>query len=268
MATTSFRGREFRAIVSGEAFPDRQSRELGAGQAPDNPDAPAQDRGVDAASRNFKRPPFVAALFQVSKDSVEDQLAVIKARDILPKNPEGLNPSDKAKHVRPEETVVSTAASLPGDREGLAGEAPREEREIRGETGEAGGEGEASNSSKDVQLAVVEEIVMGNGLDGTLVNMSMREASVGNATAEYAAAKGVYFVVVGRHERSSPRRMEAPSEEASSSRVEIISGRSSMRDSIRRAVGCGGMQRCVWLLQVYTVSSETPMRRANAVAVR
>jgi hypothetical protein len=194
IVTTSFRGRAFRAIVSGEAFPERQSRELGAGH---DPDSPAQDRGVDAASRNFKRPPFVAALLQVSKDSVERQVRVIKARDILPKNPERADSPDEAKHVRPEETVIAIAPALPGDGERLAGEAPREEREIRGEAGEFCSEGESSNPGEEVQLAVVEEIVMGNGLNRTLVNISMGDASVGNATAQDAAAKRIDFVVVG-----------------------------------------------------------------------
>jgi len=147
MVTTSERGRAFRAIVSGDAFPDLQSRADGAGH---DPDAPPEDRGVDAASRNFKRPPFVAAVFQVSKDSVEDQFLVIKARDIFAKHPKGAGSLDEAKHVWPEETVIAIASTLPGKGEGLTGEAAREDREVFRETGELGGEAKSADPSEQV----------------------------------------------------------------------------------------------------------------------
>ena len=77
-------------------------------------------RGIDAASRNNKRLPGVADVFQVSKHLVECQID--DSRHILTKYPSWLELLYDSKHFRPEVTVIVLASVLPGNGEWLTGE--------------------------------------------------------------------------------------------------------------------------------------------------
>jgi hypothetical protein len=79
-------------------------------------------RGADGASRNNKRPCFVAKCFQVRKHCVEPQSDV--PNNILSKHPSGPEFFDKPTIFRPEMAVILRASTLPGTAEGLARIAP------------------------------------------------------------------------------------------------------------------------------------------------
>jgi hypothetical protein len=89
---------------------------LGVGH---NPHPVASVRGVDGASRNNNRPRGVADTFQRSKTIVERHID--DSSNILTKHPTGLKFRNNAQHLRPEETVIRLASSLPGTTEWLAG---------------------------------------------------------------------------------------------------------------------------------------------------
>jgi hypothetical protein len=90
---------------------------LGVGH---NPDSVSSVRGIDTASRNNKRPDFVANGLQISTHLVE--FHGDDSNNIFTNDPSGLGFLNNAEHFRPEVTVIILASSLPGLRKGLARE--------------------------------------------------------------------------------------------------------------------------------------------------
>ena len=90
-----------------------------------NPDAFALVRGINTDSRNSERLAGVVACFQVRKHIVERHLD--DASNVLTNDPSGPALADDAAHLRPEVAVIRLASTLPGDAEGLAGEAARDD---------------------------------------------------------------------------------------------------------------------------------------------
>jgi hypothetical protein len=90
-----------------------------------NPEPLSTVRGIDGASRNSNRPNGVAEGFQIRWHLVERQRD--EPRHILSHDPTGPDFFNNAAHLRPEPTVIADASSLPGDGEGLAGEAAGED---------------------------------------------------------------------------------------------------------------------------------------------
>lgn len=79
-------------------------------------------RGIDTASWEYRRPVGVALSFQVSKHLVECQAD--EATNVLNDDETGPHNAKDASNVWPEVAVVCRASLLPGDREGLTGDAP------------------------------------------------------------------------------------------------------------------------------------------------
>ncbi|GHO91521.1 hypothetical protein KSF_015690 [Reticulibacter mediterranei] len=75
-------------------------------------------RGIDGASRKYKRLHGVTFTFQISLYDVERQIG--KVINVLDNHPTGLASSYNAEQLRPEVTVISRAALLPGIAERLA----------------------------------------------------------------------------------------------------------------------------------------------------
>jgi hypothetical protein len=89
-------------------------------------EAPVSEvRGTDARSRNNERPDFVAETLQVSSAIVERHAD--EASNVLSKHPSGPELRHDPAHLRPEETVIVCASSLPGAGERLAGKPPADE---------------------------------------------------------------------------------------------------------------------------------------------
>lgn len=82
-------------------------------------------RGADARSRNNERPDFVAETLQVSSAIFERHAD--EASNVFSKHPSGPELRHDPVHLRPEETVIVRASSLPGATERLAGKAAADE---------------------------------------------------------------------------------------------------------------------------------------------
>lgn len=77
--------------------------------------------GTDARSRNNERPDGVAETLQVRSAIVERHAD--EASNVFSKHPSGPELRHDPAHLRPEETVIVRASSLPGATERLAGKA-------------------------------------------------------------------------------------------------------------------------------------------------
>lgn len=98
---------------------------LGVGQEK----APLSEvRGTDASSRNNERPDGVAETLQVRSAIVERHAD--EASNVLSKHPSGPELRHDPAHLRPEETVIRRASSLPGAGERLAGKAAADEGRV------------------------------------------------------------------------------------------------------------------------------------------
>jgi hypothetical protein len=89
-------------------------------------EAPVSEvRRTDARSRNNERPDGVAETLQVRSAIVERHAD--EASNVLSKHPSGPELRHDPAHLRPEETVIRRASSLPGATERLAGKAAGDE---------------------------------------------------------------------------------------------------------------------------------------------
>lgn len=114
---------------------------LGVGQEK----APLSEvRGTDASSWKYERPAGVTFTLQVRKTVVE--FHIDEPSNILSKHPSGPELRHDPAHLRPEETVVLRAPSLPGFRDRLAGEATGQ----KGRASDAGVPKRSSCNAADV----------------------------------------------------------------------------------------------------------------------
>ena len=178
---------------------DAESPRVGVGHPHGTEEDPLSNvRRPDARSAQIRSPDGVARCFQVSPYNVEPRKAS-PARNLLSKDDWRAALADETKPLGPEVAIVSGAASLAGDGEGLAGAAPGPDGPVVGPPDESEGVGPSAEAGEGVELGSAHKVSCAKLTNGTSIDGSRGDVPGVGEVAEPRRGVGLDLVVKRAH---------------------------------------------------------------------